>query len=88
MAGCLFGLNFPRAFFLFFYFFFFFVFVFKNISLISRRSFIKGGRKTREPGENHLTIRKQNLPFSHVTRALGSMSAGLNILIRHSFTDL
>ena len=25
--------------------------------------------KTGEPGENHLTIRKQNLAFPHVTRA-------------------
>ena len=36
---------------------------FKNISLISSRSFIKGGRKQenpgKNPGKNHLTIRKQ-----------------------------
>ena len=61
-------------------FFFFFVFFFfgggggvygpfKNISLISSRSFIKGGRKPENPGKNNLTIRKQNLAFPHVTRA-------------------
>ena len=33
---------------------------FMNISLISSRSFIKGGRKPENPGKNHLTIRKQN----------------------------
>ena len=42
---------------------------FKNISLISSRSFIKGGRKPEYPGKNHLTIRKQNAAFPHVTRA-------------------
>ena len=36
---------------------------FKNISLISSQSFIKGGRKPENPGKNHLTIRKQNLAF-------------------------
>ena len=36
---------------------------FKNISLISSRSFIKGGRKPENPEKNHLTIRKQNLAF-------------------------
>ena len=30
---------------------------------------MKGGRKPENPGENHLTIRKQNLAFPHVTRA-------------------
>ena len=40
---------------------------FKNISLISSRSFIKGGRKPENPGKNHLTIRKQNLAFPHMT---------------------
>ena len=39
---------------------------FKNISLISSRSFIEGGRK---PEKNHLTIHKQNLAFPHMTRA-------------------
>ena len=34
---------------------------FKNISLISSRSFIEGGRKLENPEKNHLTIRKQNL---------------------------
>ena len=57
--------------FFFFFFFFFFLFgfyvSFKNISLISSRSFIKGGRKPEYPGENHLTIRKQNTAFPHVT---------------------
>ena len=42
---------------------------FKNILLITSRSFIKGGRKPENPGKNHLTIRKQNLAFPHVTRA-------------------
>ena len=57
--------------FLIFYFFFWFGFYgpFKNISLISSRSFIKGGRKPENPEKNHLTIRKQNLAFPHVTRA-------------------
>ena len=41
---------------------------FKNSSLISNRSFIKGGRKPENPGENHLTIRKQILAFLRVTR--------------------
>ena len=41
---------------------------FKNISLISSRSFIKGGREPENPGRNHLTIRKQNLAFPHVTQ--------------------
>ena len=41
---------------------------FKNISLISSRSFIKGERKPTNPGKNHQTIRKQNLAFPHVTR--------------------
>ena len=40
---------------------------FKNISLISSQSFIKGGRKPENQGKNHLTIRKQNLSFPHVT---------------------
>ena len=42
---------------------------FKIISLISSRLFIKGGRKPENPGKNHLTIRKQNFAFPHVTRA-------------------
>ena len=42
---------------------------FKNISLISSRSFIEGGRKPEYPEKNHLTIRKQNLAFPHMTRA-------------------
>ena len=36
---------------------------FQNISLISSRSFIKGGRKPENPGKNHLTTPKQNLPI-------------------------
>ena len=42
---------------------------FKNISLISSRSFIKGGRKPENLGKNHLTICQQNLAFPPVTRA-------------------
>ena len=42
---------------------------FKNISFISSRSFMEGGRKPENPGKNHLTIRKQNLAFQHVIRA-------------------
>ena len=42
---------------------------FKKISLILSGSFIKGGRKPENLGKNHLTIRKQNLAFPHVTRA-------------------
>ena len=57
---------------LIFFFFFFFLFgfygPFKNISLILSRSFIEGGRKPENPEKNHLTIRKQNLSFPHVTR--------------------
>ena len=55
----------------FFFFFFWFGFYspFQNISLISSRSFIKGGRKPENPEKNHLTIRKQNLAFPHVTWA-------------------
>ena len=54
-----------------FFFFFWFGFYgpFKNISLILTRLFIKGGGKPENPGTNHLTIRKQNLAFPHVTRA-------------------
>ena len=49
----------------FFFFFWFGVYgPFKNISLISSRSFIRGGQKPENPGKNHLTIRKQNLPAS------------------------
>ena len=51
-------------------FFVFFLFgfygPFKNISLISSRSFIEGGRKPKYPEKNHLTIRKQNLAFPHI----------------------
>ena len=56
---------------LFFFFFFWFGFYgpFKNISLISSRSFIEGGRKPENPQKNNLTIRKQNLAFPHMTRA-------------------
>ena len=48
---------------IFFFFFFWFGFYgpFKNISLISSRSFIEGGRKPENPEKNHLTIPKQNL---------------------------
>ena len=58
---------------LFIYSFIFFLFYgpFKNISLISSWSFIKGGRK---PEKNHLTIRKQNLAFPHVSN--GSNHSG------------
>ena len=60
-----------RFFFLNIVFFFLFGFYgpFKNISLISSRSFIKGGRKPENPEKNHLTIRKQNLAFLHLIRA-------------------
>ena len=54
---------------LFFFFWFGFYGPFKNISLISSRSFIEGGRKPENPEKNHLTIRKQNLAFPHMTRA-------------------
>ena len=56
---------------IFFFFFFLFGFYgpFKNISLISSRSFIEGGRSPENPEKNHLTIRKQNLAFPHMTRA-------------------
>ena len=50
----------------------FFIWVLRPLqeySLISSRSFIKGGRKPENPGKNHLTNRKQNLAFPHVTRA-------------------
>ena len=55
----------------FFCFFFLFGFYgpFKNISLISSRSFIEGGRKPENPEKNHLTICKQNLAFPHMTQA-------------------
>ena len=56
-------------FFFFFFFWFGFYGPFKNISLISSRSFIEGGRKPENPEKNHLTIRKQNLAFPHMTRA-------------------
>ena len=59
------------TFFLFIYLFFFlfgFYGLFKNMLLISSRSFIKG-RKPENPGKNHPTIRKQDLAFPHVTRA-------------------
>ena len=58
----------PQSFF-FFFFLFGFYGPFKNISLISSRSFIEGGRKPENPEKNHLTIRKQNLAFPHMTRA-------------------
>ena len=58
---------------IFFFFFFFFWFgfygPFKNISFISSWSFIEGGRKPENPEKNHLTIRKQNLAFPHMTQA-------------------
>ena len=53
----------------FFFFLFGFYGPFKNISLISSRSFIEGGRKPENLEKNHLTIRKQNLAFPHMTRA-------------------
>ena len=52
-----------------FFFLFGFYGPFKNISLISSRSFIKSGRKPENPEKKHLTIRKQNLAFPHMTRA-------------------
>ena len=58
-----------KYFFFFFFFWFGFYGPFKNISLISSRSFIEGGRKPENPEKNHLTIRKQNLAFPHMTRA-------------------
>ena len=61
--------------FLYYFFLFGFYSPFKNISLISSRSFIKGGRKPENPGENHLTICKQNLAFPHVTER-GSNQSG------------
>ena len=54
---------------IFFFFWFGFYGLFKNISLISSRSFIEGGRKPENPEKNHLTIRKQNLAFPHMTWA-------------------
>ena len=70
---CKIFMNILTIFFFFFFFFFFFGFgfygPFKNISLISSRSFIEGGRKPENPEKNHLTIRKQNLAFPHMTRA-------------------
>ena len=56
-------------FFFFFFFWFGFYGPFKNISLISSRSFIKGRQKPENPRKDHLTIRKQNLAFPHVTQA-------------------
>ena len=53
----------------FIFFWFGFYGPFKNISLISSRSFIEGGRKPENAEKNHLTIRKQNLAFPHMTRA-------------------
>ena len=77
------SLRIRTLFFLSFFIIIFFYLVycpFKNISLLfwtqfiksellSSRSFIKGGRKPENPGKNHLTIRKQNMAFPHVTRA-------------------
>ena len=64
-------LNYVSKVFDFFFFFFWFGFYgpFKNISLISSRSFIEGGRKPENPEKNHLTIRKHNLAFPHMTQA-------------------
>ena len=60
---------------LFFIFLFFFLFgfysPFKEISLTSSRSFIKGGQNPENPGKNHLTIRKQNLAFPRDLRDSG-----------------
>ena len=67
-----------KTYLVFFYFilFVFFLFFllgfyvpFKNIALIWSQSFMKGGRIPENLGKNHLTIRKQNLAFSHVTGA-------------------
>ena len=52
---------------------------FKNISLLSSRSFIKGGRKPENPEKNYLTIRKQNLTFPHMTRAICEKPNGLRV---------
>ena len=51
-----------------FCFYFMFYSPFKNISLISSRSFIKLERKLKNPGKNPLTICKKNFAFPHVTR--------------------
>ena len=72
---------------LFYFFYFGFYGPFKNISLISSRSFIKGGRKPENPGKNHLTIRKQTLAFPHVTRTRASKH-GYLILTNFSRTSL
>ena len=59
---------------LFIYFIYLFIYLFgfygpfKTISLISSDP-LKGGRNPENPGKIHLTIRKQNLDFPHVTRA-------------------
>ena len=79
---CFFFVFFLFLFFFCFFFFVFFLFVcccffgggvvygpFKNISLMSNRSFIKGEQKPEHPGKNHLIIRKQSLAFPHVTQA-------------------
>ena len=58
-----------QIFFFFFFFWFGFYGPFKNISLISSRSFIEGGRKPENPEKKQLTIRKQNLAFPHMTQA-------------------
>ena len=79
---------------LIFFFFFWFGFYgpFKNISLISSRSFIEGGRKPENPEKNHLTIRKQNLAFPHMARANFSLKiqpswndTSITILWRNAF---
>ena len=48
---------------IFFFFFILGLLPFKNISLLSSRSFIKGGQKLENLWKNHLTLRKQNLAF-------------------------
>ena len=59
----------PAYFILFYFFWFGFYGPFRNISLISSRSFIKCGRRPENPGNKHLIIRKQNLASPHLTRA-------------------
>ena len=65
---------------LFFYFWFEFYGPFKNISLISSWSFIKGGRKMENPGKNHPTIHKQNLAFPNVTQSEARTTAVRNLM--------
>ena len=61
--------------FLFIYLFLFgFYSTFKNISFISSRSFIKGGRKPENPGKKSHDHPLAELGFSHVTRSSSNHS--------------